>query len=78
MYDFNSAGLWIKPVNIIPKSEYYTYITDEDDDDDDDDGYSDYSDDENDEDRSEKLKKANLTSGGKNARDMQSLKYFKE
>jgi hypothetical protein len=78
VYDFNSAGLWIKPVNIIPKSEYYTYITDEDDDDDDDDDYSDYSDDENDEDRAEKLKKANLTSGGKNARDMQSLKYFKE
>jgi len=24
----------------------------------------------------EKLRKANLTSGGKNARDMQSLKYF--
>ena len=74
VYDFNSGGLWIKPVNIIPKSEYYTYVTDDDKSDD-----SDHSGEEDSEDEAamaEKLRKANLTSGGKNARDMQSLKYF--
>lgn len=78
VYDFNSGGLWIKPVNIIPKSEYYTYVTDDDKSDDDSDhsGEEDEEDEEDEAAMAEKLRKANLTSGGKNARDMQSLKYF--
>ena len=50
-------------------------MTDDDKSDDDSD-HSGEEDSEYEEAMAEKLRKANLTSGGKNARDMQSLKYF--